>query len=251
MCILKLSEFWRQCCPHASLRPSLSRWMRRTRPIPWCLWPPSPKSPSTSRPPTASLRQKMGPTRPPPPTDTLPPRLRWPTRRCERWRPPWPPRRARRRRRDPPTHKALSTASETVHALRQIQHGSAARARLPSSAPRRRWRYWQCLQCEKFGIAGLLPVPKKKGPTCAVFGTETAQRGTDWDFVSCPDFSRVVTIIVEATNNAKRVLLIPEEAAAHDLLFQSTTVAQRNHMKPCSWKETSFLYCSNEDWRLT
>lgn len=74
---------------HTSLfvRLSLSRWMRRTRPIRWCPWLPSPRSPSTSQPQMVILLQKMGPTPPPLSTDTLPPRHHWLTQRCESWRP--------------------------------------------------------------------------------------------------------------------------------------------------------------------
>lgn len=60
-----------------------SRWMRRTRPTHWYLWPPCPRSPSTNPLLTESLHQKTGPTPARQLTGTLPVWPLWLTLRCE------------------------------------------------------------------------------------------------------------------------------------------------------------------------
>lgn len=221
MCILNLHELWYQCCLCAFLRPNLSRWMRRTRPIPWCLWLPCPRSPSTSRPSTASLHQKMGPTPPPPLTDTLPPRPQWPTRRCESWH-PWPPVL-------PITHwdtlhTSPSAASETVHTLRQIQHESTKYVHLPSSFPQPAplgTMMTTTMELMTMMTIMTMPVMWKVWDHWPLLVSRGAYIRCVWDwdcsaghwlgFVSCPDFSLVVTIIGESPNNAKCVLIPDEE----------------------------------------
>lgn len=182
LCILNLYGLWCQWCLCAFLRPNLSRWMRRTRPTPWCLWLLYPRSHSTSRPSMVSLHQKMGPTLPPPPTDTLPPRPQWLTRRCESWHPDllvlsithWD---------TLPT--TPSAASETVHTLRQIQHESTKYIHLPSSstAPLGTMTTTTTMKFMTMKTIMSMPVMWKiwdqEEPTYAVFGNETAQQGTD------------------------------------------------------------------------
>lgn len=68
-----------------SLRLSLFRLMRRTRPIHWCPLHPCPRSQLISPPSMESLLQKMGPMLLSLPMDTLPPRPPWLTQRCESW----------------------------------------------------------------------------------------------------------------------------------------------------------------------
>lgn len=113
VCFLTLVVLWGQRCLCLFLRPNLSRWMRRTRPIPWCRWLPCPRSPSTSPLSMASLHRKMGPTLPPPLTDTPPPRPPWLTRRCESGH-PWPPR--------PTQHPLGRTTHKPLRCLRDCPH---------------------------------------------------------------------------------------------------------------------------------
>lgn len=60
-----------------------SRWMKRTRPTPWCPWLLCPRSLSTSQRSTESLHLRTGQTPPPPLTDTRQTKPKWQTQRCK------------------------------------------------------------------------------------------------------------------------------------------------------------------------
>ena len=80
-------------------------------------------------------------------------------------------------------------------------------------------------------------------------GSRGAYRRCVWDWdcsaghwlVSCPNFSLVVTIIVESKNNAKYVLLIPDKETANALLFQTTIVMQWNQWSQAIESRSAFV----------
>ena len=214
--------------------------MRRTRPIPWCQWLPCPRSPSTSPPSTASPHRKMGPTPPPPLTDTPPPRPPWLTRRCESWH-PWPP--------CPTQHPLGRTTHKPLSCLRDCPHTETNSQEpikyihLPSS-PLQHAPLGTTTTTMKLTTIMTMPVMWKDWdhwPSLVSRGANSS--------ISCPDFCLVVTILVKSPNNAKHVLLIPDEQAENARLFQSTTVVQWNQWSQAVVRRPFFVTVVKKDWR--
>lgn len=90
----------------------------------------------------------------------------------------------------------------------------------------------------------LMPRDAKLQYICCVWDSSAGH----WlGFDSHPDFSPIVTIIIESQkNNDKYVLLIPDKEAENALLLKSRIVVQS--MKPGSWKRP-VLCCCKKDWR--
>ncbi len=241
MCILKLRY---HCCLFAFPRLNLSRWMRRIRPILWCLWPPCPRNPSTSRLSTASLHQKTGPTPPPPLTDILPPRTQWLTQRCESRHPDliYPSPTGTHYPQAPLLPHKLSTHWDKFNTNPPDAFTSPQPAPLGTLITMTMKLMTDddndnACNVKRLGSLAFAGVSRSLSYICCVW---------DWAltgiFFSLPDFGPVVTIIVIIKYN--RICADDPRQWSREC---SISIHNRGAMKPLksgSWKETGWSFCT-------